>query len=121
MPAKGRRVASRQAQLGRRRRRAARVADDTSPVAAVAVDDEAAPGNTAVTAQPPAAEGTAAAPVSGAPAPARATAPGRAVRNQTRNRADLPLAYTHLSSELRRILIMAGVLLVVLVVLAVVL
>ena len=117
MPAKGRRVASRQAQLGRRRRRAARVADDTSPVAVVAVDED----NTAVTAQPPAAEGTAAAPVSGAPAPARATAPGRAVRNQTRNRADLPLAYTHLSSELRRILIMAGVLLVVLVVLAVLL
>ena len=120
MPAKGRRVASRQAQLGRRRRRAARVADDTSPVAAVAVDDEA-PGNTAVGVPSPVAEGTAAAPVSGAPAPARATSPGRAVRNQTRNRADLPLAYTHLSSELRRILIMAGVLLVVLVVLAVVL
>ena len=117
MPAKGRRVASRQAQLGRRRRRAARVADDTSPVAVVAVDED----NTAVGVPSPVAEGTAAAPVGGAPAPARATGPGRAVRNQTRNRADLPLAYTHLSSELRRILIMAGVLLVVLVVLAVVL
>ena len=123
MPAKGRRVASRQAQLGRRRRRQAQPVGDTPAVAAVVTEEE--PADTTVKTAPPTADGIAATPVNGSPAaaPPRAAAPvrpSRSGRSPAQNRNEVPMAYTHLGSELRRILTLAGALLVILVVLAVV-
>ncbi len=110
MPAKGRRVASRQAQLGRRRRRQPRAADDPRAVApGVAVEE---PQNKSLPAAAPATEGKAAVQVNESPA----VAPARSGRDPAW--ADRSMAYTHLGAELRRILILAGALLVVLVVLA---
>lgn len=120
MPAKGRRVASRQAQLGRRRRRPARPAGSTPPAVAVAAEGEPADLPVGAVA---AAGSRDAAPVNGAPAraPASASASASARPSPAPNRADLPMAYTHLGAEVRRILILTGALLAILVVLAVVL
>ena len=128
MPAKGRRVASRQAQLGRRRRRQAHSPGDIPAVATVVTEEE--PADTTVKTAPPTADGTSvgsasAAPVNGSPAaaPSRAPAsvrPSRSGRSPAQNRNEVPMAYTHLGSELRRILTLAGALLVILVVLTVV-
>ncbi len=114
MPGKGRRVASRQAQLGRRRKRQSRgssgaptaepevksspkstadsMATEIKELASPAKDVRAQASSRPVTASPP-------------------TRPARA-------RADLGLAYNHVMPELRRIGILSGILLVVLIVLA---
>ena len=123
MPAKGRRVASRQAQLGRRRRQQGRGAGSIpgSPVDVAEVNtQEADPVSptpqAAVVGQTanPTQSATAAAP---APARFRPRVGARATQGQART----DQAYSHLSSELRRILILVGVLLIVLIGLAVVL
>ena len=125
MPAKGRRVASRQAQLGRRRRQQGRGAGSIpgSPVDVAEVNPQEADS---VSPTPQAAVvGQTANPTQSAPASAPAPAPGRfrprVGARATQGQARTDQAYSHLSSELRRILILVGVLLIVLVGLAVVL
>ena len=113
MPAKGRRIASRQAQLGRRRRQQSRKTEESLAVSVAAPADipaeTAAPANAA--AAPAAAETARASTAGSAAAPARA--PRRPAAGQTRT--DRSAAYTHLGSEMRRILILAGILLAALV------
>lgn len=109
MPAKGRRIASRQAQLGRRRRQSRKTEEGGAVTIAAPSDiptETAAPAN-----------GAAAMPAAVAPATdgmAAATPPARAPRRSGPTRTDRAAAYTHLGSELRRILILAGILLAVL-------
>ena len=106
MPGKGRRMASRQAELGRRRRRQNRggntaVAERTgsvgpgSVVAATAVED--------IAASPP---GASPRPVQQPREPV-----ADAYRPGSRSRFDRPAAYNYVKPEMRRILIMSGVLL----------
>lgn len=113
MPAKGRRIASRQAQLGRRRRQQSRKTEESLAVSVAAPADipaeTAAPANAAAA---PAAAETARASTAG-PATTPARAPRRPAAGQSRT--DRSAAYTHLGSEMRRILILAGILLAVLV------
>jgi NAD(P)H-dependent flavin oxidoreductase YrpB (nitropropane dioxygenase family) len=113
MPAKGKRVASRQAQLNRRRRRQARseadvavqpvVNSETSTAASVAAAAEVATtipaGNGMSTEALPQTRSRATQPIG---------------RPQVQNRTGQALAYNHLTSELRRILILAGILTAVL-------
>ena len=112
MPAKGRRIASRQAQLGRRRRQQNRKTEESLAVSVAAPADipaeTAAPANAAASANPAAAN-----PSHPGPAATPARAPRRPAAGQTRT--DRSAAYTHLGSEMRRILILAGILLAVLV------
>ena len=112
MPAKGRRIASRQAQLGRRRRQQNRKTEESLAVSVAAPADipaeTAAPANAAAAANPAAAN-----PAPAGPAATPARAPRRPAAGQTRT--DRSAAYTHLGSEMRRILILAGILLAVLV------
>ncbi len=108
MPGKGRRMASRQAELGRRRRRQHRGGN-----AAVAERPRAsAPNETdAVTAV---AEETAAATPAASTRPAqqvREPVEGSRSRSGPRSRFDRPAAYNYVMPEMRRILIMGGVLL----------
>ena len=125
MPAKGRRVASRQAQLGRRRRQQGRGAGSI-PGSSVDVAEvnpqEADPASPTPQA---AVVGQTANPTQSAPTAAPAPAPGRfrprVGARATQGQARTDQAYSHLSSELRRILILVGVLLIVLIGLAVVL
>ena len=118
MPAKGRRIASRQAQLGRRRRQQSRKAEENGSVTVAAPADispeTAAPAHGAA-AIPAAADSSSAATTS------PATAPARAPRRSGQPRTDRAAAYIHLGSELRRILILVGILLVVLIALSFVL
>ena len=118
MPAKGRRIASRQAQLGRRRRQQSRKAEENGSVTVAAPADippeTAAPANGA-TATPAAADSVSAATTG------PATTPARAPRRSGQPRTDRAAAYTHLGSELRRILILVGILLAVLIALSFVL
>jgi hypothetical protein len=107
MPAKGKRVAVRQAQLNRRRRRQGRPASEGG-LATVAEADGS------VTTIAPAVGAATATTVNGAdteqrqpqPAPTP-TRPVAASSPQGRNAQ--PMAYTHLAGELRRILILAGI------------
>ncbi len=115
MPAKGKRVASRQAQLNRRKRRQTRAAGDDA--AGMASSTEAAP-TSAVIAPPNAASAagaTARETGNSSGSPARATISRSAARGQTQNRAGQEIAYRSLAPELRRILILAGILTVVLI------
>ncbi len=110
MPAKGRRIASRQAQLGRRRRQSRKIEESGTVTVAAPSDipqETAAPANGAAAAVPAAA---AASPTTDG----MATATARAPRRSGQLRTDRAAAYTHLGSELRRILILAGILLAVL-------
>ena len=114
MPAKGKRVASRQAQLNRRRRRQPRSASEDGVQTAVregrlgeasiappvaATDGTAVPGADAGQGQPQ-------------PAPVSVRPPATS-SSQSRNTQ--PMAYTHLARELRRILILAGIVTAVLI------
>lgn len=110
MPSKGKRVASRQSNLRRRRSNANRNT-------ATRTNAATAPTATAVADAPPtdAAPGAPAATV--APAdPAPAAAPrARPIRQPQGRRFQRPAAYNHVGSELRRIGIYSGVLLVALI------
>lgn len=114
MPAKGKRVAARQAQLNRRRRRQVRAGSD-GEVQTVVGEGGLAAANVET---PAVATAAAAAAVSGTPqgnpqparGPARSPAP---VSGPGRNAQ--PMAYTHLAGELRRILILAGIITAVLI------
>ena len=114
MPGKGRRVASRQAQLGRRRRKPARpdggIPSSQAP-AAVAESQTV----DAVDTQPE--RPVAPVGVSREAVPAR---PVPAVSPRVpRSRIERPAAYNYVAAEVRRILIMSGILLVVLIFLAI--
>ena len=113
MPGKGRRVASRQAQLGRRRRKAVR-GNGAVPLAqapAAVVDSQPADAVDTQPQEPVATTRT-----------ERQTAPVRPVPatlpRGPRARAERPTAYNYVGHEVRRILIMAGISIVVLIALA---
>jgi hypothetical protein len=114
MPGKGRRVASRQAELGKRRRRQGRGAGGV-----IAGGSEAG----AATATEPLVasdlpESPAFAKRTESPVPPRPIPP-QAHRSPTRARLDRPAAYNYVVPELRRILIMSGTALAVLVAISV--
>ena len=107
MPSKGKRVAARQNNLRRRRGGANRAAPVRNPAAA-------SPVASAVAEAEP--ERPASAATATAPARSRATtAVGRPASVPRGRRFDRPAAYNHVGSELRRIGIFSGVLVVVLV------
>ena len=107
MPSKGKRVAARQNNLRRRRGGANRAAPARNPAAA-------SPVASAVAEAEPERPVTAATAM--APAQSRATtAVGRPASVPRGRRFDRPAAYNHVGSELRRIGIFSGVLVVVLV------
>ena len=106
MPSKGKRIASRQNNLRRRRNNANRTNPPAGPRATAVAEPVPAPAS-APTASP-------------SPAPSAApTGAGRPIgRSETQPRGrrfDRPAAYNHVGSELRRIGIFSGVLVVVLV------
>ena len=113
MPGKGKRVASRQAQLNRRRRRQGRVGVDT---AVDTVERGSAPTTASVAA--PASAVAAGEGGSVASASSASQVPAAAAATQERpvvsGRGIQSLAYNHMGRELRRILILAGILLVAL-------
>ncbi len=118
MPGKARRVAARQSQLNRKRRKQQRGPSGTPPVVAaqVQVDD---PPSDEVAAQPeqtsvPARASMRATPAAAQPAPASPLRSGRV-------RGERPDAYNYVGPEIRRILAMAGVVVVALVILGVLL
>ena len=114
MPAKGRRVASRQAQLGRRRRRQDRSSDGLSVVgpAPVAVETDTSGSVSTQTEESVVPEREPAG--DAAPRPDSTTQP----RRSARTRIDRPAASNYIAPELRRISILSGVLFSVLIVLA---
>jgi hypothetical protein len=114
MPDKGRRVASRQAQLGRRKRRQSRGASGAPSDGDATAVAENQPANRVATQER---EPTTAAQDAREVAPPR-TAPATLRRSPTRARAERPMAYNYVGPEMRRILILSGVLIVILVVLA---
>ncbi len=118
MPGKARRVAARQSQLNRKRRKQQRGPSGTPPVVAaqVQVDD---PPSDGIAVQPeqtaaPAPASTRATPTAAQPGPA---SPLRSARV----RGERPDAYNYVGPEIRRILAMAGVVVVALVILGVLL
>ncbi len=114
MPGKGRRVASRQAQLGRRRRKPARPEGGipSSQAPAAVAESESVDAVDTQPERPVAPDGVSREAVLAARVPA---APQRVPRS----RAERPTAYNYVGAEVRRILIMSGVLLAVLIVLAI--
>ena len=122
MAGKSRRVASRQGELGRRRKRTQR-GPSGIPVAAAA-RPAAATGGAAATAEAIAAGGVSAnsAPAASVAGPT-AAAPGAAApsRRPGRARGERPAAYNYVGAELRRIGILSGVVLAALIGLAFVL
>ena len=111
MPSKGKRVASRQNNLRRRRGGQNRAAPVRNPAVA-------SPVASAVAEVQPESSAAAATAVATAPAPAQsraATAIGRPASASRGRRFDRPAAYNYVGSELRRIGIFSGVLVVVLV------
>ncbi len=115
MPGKGRRVASRQAQLGRRRRKPARPEGGIPTSQAPAAVAETQPVD-AVDTQPDRPADPAGVNRETVPASRVSAAPQRVARS----RAERPAAYNYVGAEVRRILIMSGVLLAVLIVLAII-
>jgi len=114
MPDKGRRVASRQAQLGRRRRRQNRGPGGAPPVE-LAPEESNRRAFQPVATRVPEADG--ASPSAGPPASTRAVSVAAQSRS-ARTRTERPTAYNFVAPELRRILVLSGVLTAVLVVLA---
>lgn len=111
MPSKGKRVASRQNNLRRRRGGANRAAPARNPAAA-------SPVAAAVAETEPERSAAAAAATATAPAPTQsraATPTGRPASGARGRRFDRPAAYNYVGSELRRIGIFSSVLVVVLV------
>jgi len=114
MPAKGRRVASRQAQLGRKRRRQDRSSDGLSVVGPVPVAVESQTSGSVSTQAQESVEPEQAPAAVVAQRPESASQP----RRTARTRIDRPTASNYIGPELRRISILSGGLFAVLVVLA---
>lgn len=120
MPARGKRVASRQAQLNRRRRRQARGAADIA--APGGGDGDEAVSTAVISAPAKEAETSIATPVAAdgdnsqaSQARSRNSSAQEGGRSPSSNRIDQALPYRHLASELRRVLILAGVVTVALI------
>ena len=112
MPSKGKRVASRQQSLRRRRQNSNRNNPSGGARPTAVAEPVPAPAETAV----PSAPAAAAAAVAAAPATAGVSqAIGRPQTQPRGRRFDRPAAYNHVGSELKRIGIFSGVLVVVLV------
>ena len=124
MPGKSRRVASRQAQLSRRRRKAQKGPAATIPAAPLPgeVDGKQAEAPPAVVPEPsPSSPPPAPArhsPVAPRPPPVAAAAPSR---RPSRIRGESPATHNFIGAELRRILLMASVVLAVIIVLGILL
>lgn len=118
MPGKARRVAARQSQLNRRRRKQQRGPSGTPPVVASQVQvDDGSSDEAAEQPEQPAAPAPApmpAAPVAAHPGPA-------GQYRAARVRGERPDAYKYVGPEIRRILAMAGVVVVALAVLGILL
>lgn len=122
MADKGKRIASRQAQLKRRKRRGKGRSQhfDAGPIEGAAASPEAtAPEAPGATAPDPAAQASAAQPTPDTqPAPARPAAAARtARRTRAAARAEASVIYPYLGVELRHIGVLAALLAVALVVL----
>ena len=118
MPGKARRVAARQSQLNRRRRKQQRGPSGTPPVVAAQVQVDDPPSDeAAVQSKQPAAPASASMRFTPVAAQAGPATPPRFARV----RGERPDAYSYVGTEIRRILAMAGVVLVILVVLGVLL
>ncbi len=115
MPSKGKRIASRQSSLRRRRGNAgSRPAPVTAAgIAAANGPDDAVPGGGTMTATATAAA-TATAPAPAA-APAARPAPGPGSQPQRGRRFERPAAYNYVGSELRNIGILSAVMLAALI------
>ena len=111
MPSRGRKRASRQAQLSQKRRRSRSGANTRTFDAGPTQPREAAPSTPSVP------SATAATPTA-APAPAQAATPRRQRRQATHN---TPMVYRYLGRELRQIGVLASVMVAVLVALSFVL
>ena len=114
MPGKSRRVASRQAQLSRRRRRQSRGPSGIPT----------APGGLPAAPQPnDGADARVRSSVAAAPTPLRSgtPAPARSGPAMARARAERPVVYNYIGAEFRRILILFGIVLAALIVLAILL
>ena len=124
MAGKSRRVASRQAQLSRKRKKPQKGAAGPLSTVEVAADVD---GKNAETSAPRVVEPTSPpptpAPVSVRPAttPAGATQPTPAARARRRIRGERPATHNYIGAEMRRILSLATVVLVVIVVLGILL
>ncbi len=117
MPSKGKRIASRQSSLRRRRSAAnpnrAGAPTPAGPGLAAVANPGSAPTPAAAPASAPAPD----APPAGAPTPAAASAQptGRPQTQSRGRRFDRPAAYNHVGSELIRIGIFSGILLAALI------
>lgn len=124
MPGKARRVASRQAQLSRRRRKQQRGGPVPQPAAQAPAIVDGAQAETV--AEPPTAPGAAApspapeARAAAAPA-AAATAPVAPARRPVASRGERAVAVNYVGPELRRILLLASVVLAAIIVLGILL
>ena len=130
MPGKARRVASRQAQLSRRRKRQQSRPNDTLPLAPVPAEVDGNHDGAAAPAPSPVTEPLAPEP---SPAPARRrsnpvaarTTPTDATsapaRRQGRGLRERPATHNYVGSEVRRILLMSGTVLAIIIALGIVL
>lgn len=118
MPGKARRIASRQAQLNRKRKRQQRGPSGIPPPPPVGADvDGHAVGATAAQATGT----TEAVQATGRPRPSSAAAHPTPAARPLRTRGERPSTYNYIGSELRRILIMAGSVVAIIIVLGIVL
>ena len=119
MPGKARRVASRQAQLGRKKKRQQRGASSAQPPEPVASELDGKQAESAVP-QVPAPPAPRSAPARPSPVAARAT---QAVSTPTpvRARGERPASYNYVGREIRRILVLATAVLAIIIVLGIVL
>jgi hypothetical protein len=120
MPGKSRRVAARQAQLGRRRKKAQKEPGSILPPAAVPVEvdgkhAEAAPG---VVPEPPRPQPSPAPP---RPSPVASRATAASTGATPRLRGERPPTHNYVGSEMRRILLLGASVLAVIIVLGVLL
>ena len=125
MPGKARRVASRQAQLGRKRKRQQARPSDAQPAVLVPaeIEDDSTVTESQTAAEPPRPTPPPA-PIRPSPVAARnnaATPASAGFRSPGRARRERPATYNYIGSEVRRILGMSSVVLAVIIVLGIVL
>ena len=116
MPGKARRVASRQAQLNQRRKKQQRGPRGIPVAQPVASPEDGQADLSVATQEPELAAPTPASSPSAQPSPAAGrTGPATRSLNPSRARREYTTSTNYIGAELRRILVMAGVVLVVLV------
>ena len=117
MPGKGRRVASRQAQLGQRRRRQVRGPSEVAGPTVNAVPESSEEAGVSTAVKEPQAQAAESRTARTSPVAAERAAAGLS-RRLGRSRSDQQVVYSHIGPEIKRILLFAGILLVVLIVLS---